>query len=468
MGQASKLFNGNTDQTLNGRVTPTVEQREFLQQRWNDLADHLKLALVKHGFTISTWLQGSYKYATLIKPVRYEEEYDVDVGFYFEWDDDQDAEPTPKQLRDWVQAELLEYEKQCEELQKVEVPPKERCSRAKYIRQFHIDTPVYHRNIDSDVRRLACLSGKWEHSDPKKLYKWFKEAVSGDDRDQLRRLVRYLKAWAAVSFDDAPDSRPSSIFLTVIATEAYQGLLLQRFFGLDDDDALVEVIKKLHARLFDDRKVENPVDKHEDLNRISAEAWEGFRPRLAALQDIAERADDAEDEASAALIWSEAFSFLMPLPETDQVEIIDESSGRAVMQLPEVDIKVFTGSPPRLVTTHRNEVSGVAKGCSLSFTIVNPHVVPEFATVEWTVRNEGQDADQRSDLGHRRIGMRLLSTEEQTVYVGRHFMDCVIRLNGQVYAVRRVPVTIRDVQHIARNPPRPPYAKLRSLFRRHR
>ncbi|WP_299147218.1 hypothetical protein [uncultured Comamonas sp.] len=48
MGQASKLFNGNIDQTLIGRVTPTTEQREFLQQQWNDLADHLKQALAKH------------------------------------------------------------------------------------------------------------------------------------------------------------------------------------------------------------------------------------------------------------------------------------------------------------------------------------------------------------------------------------------------------------------------------------
>lgn len=216
----------------------------------------------------------------------------------------------------------------------------------------------------------------------------------------------------------------------------------QRLLGLADDDALLAVIKKIHDRLFDDRKVENPVDKNEDLNRMTAEAWDGFLPRLAALQDIAERAGDAKDEASAALIWSEAFSFLMPLPETDQVEIVDEGSGRAVMQLPEIEVKVCTGTPPRLVATYRNEVPGVAKDCMLSFAIVNPHVVPEFATVEWTVRNEGQEADQRSDLGHRRVGMRLLSAEEHTAYVGRHFMDCVVRLNGQVYAVRRVPVTI--------------------------
>ena len=348
------------------------------------------------------------------------------------------------------------------------MPPKERCSRASYIRQFHIDTPVYHLNTDSEVRRLACLSGKWEHSDPKKLYKWFKDAASGDDRDQLRRIVRYLKAWAAVSFDDAPDSRPSSIFLTVVSTEAYQALWMERLIGLTDDDALIAIIKKMHDRLFDDRRIKNPVDTDEDLNRMTAKAWFGFLPRLASLQDIADRAGDAEDEASAALIWSEAFSFLMPLPETDQVEIVDETSGRAVMQLPEVEVKVFTGTPPRLLATHRNEVPGVAKDCNLTFTIVNPHVVPEFAIVEWTVRNEGQEADLRSDVGHRRVGMRLLSAEEHTAYVGRHFMDCVVRLNGQVYAVRRVPVTILDVRHVARNPPKPSYTKLRSRFRQRR
>lgn len=468
MGKASTLFNGAVEQTLLGRVTPTTEQREFLQQQWNDLAEHLKKALAKHGYVLSTWLQGSYKYATLIKPVHAGEEYDVDVGVYFGWGNEQDAEPTPKQLRNWVQAELLEYEKTCEDLRKVSVPPKERCSRASYVRQFHIDTPVYHLNTDSEVRRLACLSDKWEHSDPKKLYKWFKDAVSGNDRDQLRRLVRYLKAWAAVSFDDAPDSRPSSIFLTVVATEEYQALWAERFLGLEDDDALVAIILNMHKRLFEDRKVWNPVEKKEDLNRMSPEAWDGFLPRLAALQDIALRADAATDEASSALVWSEAFSFLMPLPDADEVEMVDEHSGRAVMQLPEVEIKVFTGNPARHIATYRNEVPGVAKNCSLTFSIVNPHVVPDFATVEWTVRNEGQEADQRSDLGHRRIGVRMLESEEHTAYVGRHFMDCIIRMNGQVYAVRRIPVTIKDVQHVPRNPPRPSYTRIKSRFNRRR
>ena len=59
MGQASKLFNGNTDQTLIGRVTPTTEQREFLQQQWNDLAGHLKQAVTaEHYHDLGKYLFG--------------------------------------------------------------------------------------------------------------------------------------------------------------------------------------------------------------------------------------------------------------------------------------------------------------------------------------------------------------------------------------------------------------------------
>ena len=32
MGKAARLFNGTAEQTLYGRVTPTLEQRQFLQE----------------------------------------------------------------------------------------------------------------------------------------------------------------------------------------------------------------------------------------------------------------------------------------------------------------------------------------------------------------------------------------------------------------------------------------------------
>src|SRR5258708_39155275 len=159
MGNAARLFNGNAEQTLYRRVTPTEAQREFLRKQWNDLAEHLKAALIGWGYPISTWLQGSYKYGTLIKPVHPGEEYDVDVGVYFAWSaKNSNISPTARQLRDWVQNELHRYKEINDDVEEVAEPPKERCSRAIYAQQFHIDAPTYHLDPDTDTRRLACLS----------------------------------------------------------------------------------------------------------------------------------------------------------------------------------------------------------------------------------------------------------------------------------------------------------------------
>jgi hypothetical protein len=466
MGKASNLFYGAGNHTLYRRITPTEEQMKFLQEQWNALAEHLKAMLyADHGYTISTWIQGSYKFNTLIRPVHYGEEYDVDLGVYFEWKDDGDAKPAPEQLRDWVQRELLAYKQSCPDVRHIEDPPKERCSRAVYTGQFHIDTPVYHLEPVKDRRRLACLSGKWEESDPKKIYKWFRDAVDKGDRDQLRRIIRYLKGWAAVAFEEAPDSRPSSIFLTVLATEVFKAEWFNRLGGIDDEDTLILVVKKMHDRLSENSEVKNPVDRSENLNRISKGNWDGFLSRLQALRDSAERAEDAIDEAAAALAWSEPFSFLMPLPYAKEVEVVDERSGRALMQLPEIEIEVFRRNPRLSTTRYKNEVPGVAKDCDLVFTITNPHIIPDYATIEWTVRNDGEESDILGDLGHRRIGIRLYSVEEHTAYAGLHYMDCVVRSNGQVYAVRRVPVQIKDIKYPPRNPPKPAYTKIRSLRR---
>jgi hypothetical protein len=430
MGNAARLFNGTAEQTLYGRVTPTPEHRQFLQDQWNALANHLKARLPGWGYAITTWLQGSYKYGTLIKPVHKGEEYDVDVGIYFSWDPEKtDISPTAKQLRTWVQQELVEYKKGVEALVEVADPPKERCSRAIYKQQFHIDTPTYHLNPVTDARRLACLSGAWENSDPKLLYKWFRDVVGSDNRDLLRRLIRYLKGWAAVAFEDAPKARPSSILLTVTVAEAFSQMWGARLLGIADDDALIAVVAILYERLANDSRVFNPVDGRENLNRIPDDAWDAFLTRLAVLNDAAQAADAAEDEASAALAWEGAFLFLMPLPEADEVEVFEPATNRALMQVPEIVVRVYDRPDGNLLATHRNEVPSVAKDRWLVFELANTHVLPDFADISWTVRNDGEEAVLIGDLGH--------------------FIDCVIRLNGTIFAVRRVPVHImRDQQKL--------------------
>lgn len=469
MGKAQRLFNGSATHTLYGRITPTPEQMDFLQEQWNALATYLCERLSGWGYPVSTLLQGSYRCGTLIKPLHTGESYDVDVGVYFSWDTMScQASPTAKQLRAWVQSELLQYVDHAGEKVEVVDPPKERCSRAIYRKQFHIDTPTYHLDSASDQRRLACLSGKWEESDPKPLHKWFRDVVDPEYRDQLRRLVRYLKAWAAIEFQDETSARPSSVLLTVLAAEAFSEMWAERFWGVADDTALGLVVGKLYQRLANSRKVPNPVDAQEDLNRIPPEAWEAFLTRLAALNDAAQLAESAEDEASAALAWEGAFQFLMPLPETDAVEIVDEASSRALMQVPDVVVLVYDRPGGTLLATHRNEVQSVPKDHWLVFRIENPQLVPRFADISWTVRNDQGEADRVGDLGHVRRGIGMVTVEERTAYLGKHSMDCVIRLHGSVFAVRRVPVFIEHGQRRAVAQPQRAYLKLQSRKGRRR
>lgn len=469
MGKAQRLFNGLAPQTLYGRITPTPDQLDFLQEQWNALAGHLCERLSGWGCPVSTLLQGSYRYGTLIKPLHKGESYDVDVGVYFSWDPgSSEASPTAKQLRAWVQSELLLYMNHAEEIVEVVEPPKQRCSRVIYQEQFHIDTPTYHLNPATDQRRLACLSGEWEDSDPKPLHKWFRDVVGREDRDQLRRVVRYLKAWAAVEFQDASSARPSSILLTVLAAEAFSGMWGERFFGVTDDTALCLVVKKLVERLASDRRVPNPVDTQEDLNRIPQESWDAFLTRLAALNDAAQLAESAEDEASAALAWEGAFHFLMPLPETDEVEVLEETSSRAVMRVPDIVVHVYDRQGGEHLAMYRNEVPSVPKDRWLVFSIEHPHMVPRYADITWTVRNDQGEADEVGDLGHVSRGIGMMSVEERTAYLGKHSMDCVIRLNGSVFAVRRVPVHIERDNSRAVAQPQRAYLKLQTRRGRRR
>jgi hypothetical protein len=125
------------------------------------------------------------------------------------------------------------------------------------------------------------------------------------------------------------------------------------------------------------------------------------------------------------------------------VEVLDRASGRALMQIPDIQVQIFDFKGGKLLATYMNEVPSMVRDRYMVFTIVNRFIVPDFAMVEWTVRNDGADADALGDLGHRRGGIGFLSVDEHTAYLGKHYMDCVIRCNGSVFSARRVPVFVK-------------------------
>ena len=463
MGIASTLFHNSNDaekQTLHRRITPSDDQFEAQQERWNNLAGHLIPDLREHsGCEIRTWLQGSYKFATQVRPARKEDDFDIDLGVYFVWEGlAEDGDYDPDELKKMVQESLQSYGP--DGVIGVDSPPKPRCSRIRFEGDFHIDVPAYHLDPDRDARMLATQDNGWEDSDPKAQYLWFVGKFDGEIRAKARRQIRYLKIWSGLKFENGAD-RPSSTLLTVLAAEAIDELSSNDLAS--DDDAMAGLLGKIVERLERDRRVTNPVsNNYEDLaERLGDDAFDTFLEKLRELRETADAASRCADMVSAADKWSEAFEHFFPMP--DDKALKEASAGSGLLPVRTIDLHVrvrATARNNRQEWTGMNKIGPIPKGCNIDFRINNPEAIPNNAVVQWMVRNEGDEAEDINDLGHR--AGEGLNASERSAYKGTHYMDCVVRTHGGIVGMRRIPVVISGM-FVPRNNParRPYYARIR-------
>lgn len=448
MGIAASLFySTSTDkQTLHRRIIPTDEQREAQQQRWNDLADYLKSELkIRSGYSIYSWLQGSYKFKTQLRPLSTGDEFDIDLGIYFQWQGKpHEGSFSPLQLKKMVQECMEIYAQEQDDIKKV-ASPKMRCNRLHYKGDFHIDTPTYHLDSSRDMRALATEDDQWEDSDPKAIYIWFKNKIPESIRDQVRRLIRYLKAWTSLNLKEG-EGKPSAILLTILVAESYA--TLSQAERSSDDEALAGILRLILARLKRNPRVCNPVNRTEIISdRLGKNGITALQNHIEAFHRITQNALAATTEVEAADLWSTVYKHFFPLPEARE-EIVKFSASRQDSLLRQV----FT--PTIFVTAERkrhlfgqtnnwnmiNSIGPIPKNCSITFKLTNSSFLPPNSTVEWTVRNEGSEAEINNDLGHP-AGKELVATESSS-YKGIHYMDCVVRQYGRVIGVKRVKVII--------------------------
>ncbi|MEG3155726.1 cyclic GMP-AMP synthase DncV-like nucleotidyltransferase [Sphingomonas sp. RB1R13] len=442
MGIGASLFcSGNADkETLYKRITPSAEQVESQREYWNDLADYLKADLkVRSGYAVSSWIQGSYKFATQIRPARKGMDYDIDLGVYFAWaGKPEDGRFSAANLKSVVQKSLQVYANDVETDATGVSDPKEFCSRVRFSDDFHVDVPAYHEW--DDVRRLASASDGFVDRDPYTIWEWWIQTYDLAERPRARRMVRYLKMWAALKFDAKTENVPSSILLTVLVAYAYPSVDLANVSG--DDELFAALIEQIRSYLgkSNSDEVPNPVDVSENLNRMGDD-FAIFRDRLSELGDACDRALAAEDVVTAASIWSEPFEFYFPLPEDDDLKKSETADSRALVAafVPEVEVTVTLETKKSYVL--KNGAANVPKGSTLGFRLVNYGLAPAGALVRWTVRNAGAAAEAVNDLGHF-SGFGQTSQHETAEYRGRHYMDISVHSAGRVIGMRRIPVSI--------------------------
>ncbi|MGN0340611.1 MAG: nucleotidyltransferase [Lachnospira sp.] len=171
--------------------------------------------------------QGSYSMYLGIEPL--DKEYDIDVGLRFYANR---SEYEPMDLKNKIYDLLKNHTDYGSKIKKpcVTVTYKKDGEAA-----YHVDLVVYTYENKEDVdSQLYLARGKsnesdetcWEKSDPVGLVEYVKDKYKGEDykkdREQFRRVVRFMKRWKNKKFSSSGNAEPPSIGITLIAVDKFE------------------------------------------------------------------------------------------------------------------------------------------------------------------------------------------------------------------------------------------------------
>jgi len=244
--------------------------------------------------------QGSYAMGTTVNPLN--GEFDIDDGVYLQHlpEDNDSNWPTPETVHRWLVKATDGHTKE-------KPSDKRTCVRVRYAGQYHVDLPSY-GNLN-DKHMLAEKGNKgWHRSDPLALTVWFKEKIQVNG-EQLRRLVRYLKAWA--DFQSGRRGKmPSGLIFTVLSVQHFRA-------DERDDVSLANTVQAIYDTIYPLFCVYNPVDIKEELTaRLTDEQKECFQDAISDLSSDAANAISIDDREEASKLWRRQLGDRFPLIET--------------------------------------------------------------------------------------------------------------------------------------------------------
>ncbi|KAA6345211.1 hypothetical protein EZS27_007187 [termite gut metagenome] len=231
---------------FNQSIKLSDENRQILMTARESLRKRIKEAFNKlseqdrQTHTIEFQSQGSFVMDTIIKPLK--DDFDLDDGVYFQGNLPEEKRAKPQVFHSIV-IKAIDKHYEIED-----ISDKPTCVRVKYDNNysknnlgFHIDLPIYYAE-KFETPELAHTKDGWVESNPVEFISWFEEkAQSGfqkvflyeslqyaepfqkwlsDIRKkdcQLRRIVRYLKAWA----DLKRKEMPCGIIMSILAANNY-------------------------------------------------------------------------------------------------------------------------------------------------------------------------------------------------------------------------------------------------------
>lgn len=289
MADCSDLFNKFQEE-----ISLNESKRDYLKQARDAIRNRIKNYFTKEKEYIPPkfWIQGSYKMQTIVNPIN--GEYDMDDGIYLQNidKDNKDSWPNPEIVHNWIYQAVKGHTQ--------ENPiDKRSCVRVIYAGKYHVDLPIY--GIFKDDIYLAEKGEKgWHLSNPKDLTDWFSEQVK-QNGDQLRKIIRYFKAWADYQTKSKNKKLPSGLILTILAAESYE--------NRDKDDASFgRTIRNIYQKILNSFVIYNPVDKEEVLSdQLTDTQKEDLKLLISNLLDSANQALGENSKKEACKIWRKEF-----------------------------------------------------------------------------------------------------------------------------------------------------------------
>jgi len=281
--------------TFNGKIKLTDTRKKELKTSRKDIKKKIRNWFSENKpneLQPKFYGQGSYEMNTGVNPIPVFDDndnellkYDLDYGVYFIENEDEDNRRGITTWHDWVYEAVEDH---------TSTPPqrKNTCVRVIFSTGKHIDLPIYYK--DGSKIELAHKSKDWLESDPKKFYEWFNEEVKKDQ--QLRRIVRYLKAWKNYRETENTSMKlPSGFALTILATDNFKP-------DDNDDKAFRDTVTQIKTELDKTFECIRPTTpKGEDVfEDFSDTARENFLSNLGSLVKACEKADEEKNYKTAS------------------------------------------------------------------------------------------------------------------------------------------------------------------------
>lgn len=294
-------------------ISLSSEEKKKLKTSRDAVAKRIRKHFIEKGYKTPEFKgQGSFSMNTIIRPTA--GRYDLDLGIYLPG-----LTGHPK---DWPKTESVHklIVKAVEGHTSIRPVSKNSCVRLIYKSpylnmedlSYHLDLPIYARKTIGNRSAQTVIGFKgdkqWsENASPIKFKEWFLEQCRKNPRDvtQLKRIVKYLKAWK----DNQPKypKLPDGMTLTVLAAKNFKP-------HKRDDIALIKTLKNYHFLLSWQFSVKKPTEPYNDLSeKMSGRQKRNFLKATKQLIEEGEKAISSKSRKQSLQVWRSLFGKRFPI-----------------------------------------------------------------------------------------------------------------------------------------------------------